>query len=163
MPIHICINQTENNSLVSYQCLIMTFRIRDRLFILSTVGYFPEHTGRLPVLVNLFLDSLDPVIRDVHSHTVIKSVTAIFYFGRKSRHTGNFFSNRDSLRIDLMNQLIRQCQVANGIAVLMTIEVISVITECFSQPVAIIQHRRHTVKTESVKLIFFQPVFTVGQ
>ena len=135
MPIHIGINQTENNSLVSYQCLIMTFRIRDRLFILSTVGYFPEHTGRFPVLINLFLDSLDPVIRDVHSHTVIKSVTAIFYFGGKSRH----------------------------IVVLMTIEVISIITECFSQPVAIIQHRRHTVKTESVKLIFFQPVFTVGQ
>ena len=138
VPVHIGINQAEDNRLVSYQCLVMTFCIRNGLFILATVGYFPEHTGRFPVFIDLFFDCLDPVVRNIHGHTIIEAVTAIFYFGSQSRHTGNFFGNGYRLRIYLMNHFISQCQVTNCIIILMTVEIISVVTESFTQSMAVI-------------------------
>ena len=163
VPIHIRINQTENNRLISYQCLVMAFCIRNSFFILATVSDFPEHAGRFPVLIYLFFDCLDPVIRNIHSHAVVESVTTIFYFCSQSRHTGHLLSNRYRFWIHLMNHFISQGQITDSIIILMSVEVISVITERFTQSVTIIQHRRYTVKTESIEFIFFQPVFTVRQ
>ena len=71
-----------------------------------------------------------------HGHTIIEAVTAIFYFGSQSRHTGNFFGNGYRLRIYLMNHFISQCQVTNRIIILMTVEIISVVTESFTQSMA---------------------------
>ena len=138
MPIHISINQTENNRLISHQCLVMTLRIRYGFLILATIGDFPEHTGRFPVLINLFFNRLNPVIRNIHSHAIIKSVTTVFYFRSQSRHTGNFFCNCDSFRINLMNHLVSQRQITNRIIILMSVEIISIITERLSQTVTII-------------------------
>ena len=52
-----------------------------------------------------------------------------------------------------MNHFISQGQITDSIIILMSVEVISVITERFTQSVTIIQHRRYTVKTESIEFI----------
>ena len=44
MPVHVGINQAEDDGLVAYQCLVVTLTIRNSLFILATVGHFPEQT-----------------------------------------------------------------------------------------------------------------------
>ena len=42
VPVHVGVNQTEDNGFVSHKCLIMAFAVGNSLFILAAVGYFPE-------------------------------------------------------------------------------------------------------------------------
>ena len=162
MPIHVGINQTENDRLISDQCLIVALGIRDRFLIPTTICYFPEHTGWFPIFVNFLLYRLNPIVWNVHGHTIIKAITAIFYLCSQSRHPGYLFRNGNCFGIHLMNQIVSQRQITNGIIILMTIEIVTVIHKSFTQPMAIIQHGSYAVETETVKLIFFQPILTVG-
>ena len=138
VPVHIRINQAENDGFIAHQGLVMAFRIGDGLFIFAAVGHFPEHAGWLPVFIYFLLDCLNPIIGNIHGHTVIKSVAAIFIFCRQSGHSRYFFGNGDGFGIDLMDKPVGKCQITNGIVVLMSVEVISIITECFSQTMTII-------------------------
>ena len=45
----------------------------------------------------------------------------------------------------------------------MTIEIVAITTESLTKTVAIVQHRRHTVETEAVKLELLEPVLTVTE
>ena len=56
VPVHVCINKAEDDSLVTHQSLVMAFCIGDGLLILTAVGYLPENTGGLPILILLFLN-----------------------------------------------------------------------------------------------------------
>ena len=132
MPIHIGIYQTENNGFVAYQRLVMTFCIRYCFFVLATIGYFPEHAGRFPIFIYLFLDSLNPIIGNIHSHAIIKAIAAIFKFGCQTGHPRYFFRNGDCFGINLMNQAVGKCQITDCIIILVTVEVIPIITECFA-------------------------------
>ncbi len=139
----------------------MAFRIGDGLFIFAAVGHFPEHAGWLPVFIYFFFDCLNPIIGNIHGHAVIKPVAAIFIFSCKSGHSRHFFGNGNGFGIDLMDKPIGKCQITNGIVVLMSVEIISIITERFSQAMTIIQHGGYSVKTEAIEMIFLQPEFTV--
>ena len=43
MPVHIRINQAEDNGLITYQSLIMTLAVANGLFIRASILYFPEN------------------------------------------------------------------------------------------------------------------------
>ena len=62
-----------------------------------------------------------------------------------------------------MNQPVGQRQVANGIVILMTVEVVTIVAEGLTQSVAVIKHRSHPIETETVEMELFQPVFAIGQ
>ena len=163
VPVHVGINQAEDDGLVAHQCLVVAFAVRDGLFILAAVGHLPEQAGRFPVFIATFLDNLNPVIRNVHGHTVVETVPSVFERSSQSRHTRYFLSNGNGLRIHFMNQPVGQRQVANGIVILMTVEVVTIVAEGLTQSVAVIKHRSHPIETETVEMELFQPVFTVGQ
>ena len=62
-----------------------------------------------------------------------------------------------------MNQPVGQRQVTDGIVILMTVEVVTIVAERLTQSVTVIKHRSHPIETETVEMKLFQPVFTVGQ
>ena len=163
MPIHVGIDKTENDRLVTHQRLVMTFRIADCLFVSTAVRRLPPDGRRMPVFVFLFFDRLDPVIGDIHCHTVVEAITAIFIFGSQSGHSAYFFGNRNRILIDFVDKLISQRQIRNSITILMTIKIISIITKCFAQSVTVIKHRGHAIETETVEFILVQPEFAVRQ
>ena len=132
VPIHIGVYQAENNGFVTYQCLVVAFRIRYCFFVLTAIGYFPEHAGRFPVFIYLFFDSLNPIIGNIHSHAIIKPIAAVLKLGSQTRHSRYFLRNGYCFRINLMNQAVGKRQITNGVIVLMTVEIISIITECFT-------------------------------
>ncbi|MPN15968.1 hypothetical protein SDC9_163304 [bioreactor metagenome] len=96
----------------------MAFSITDSFLIGAPVGKFPEDMPYIPVLIAYLFDVFDPEIGDAHSHTIVKSDTAIIHFGCQSRHATHFFGNRNSIRIHLMNKFITQSKVANGVSIL---------------------------------------------
>ena len=121
VPIHIRVNQTEDNRLIAYQRLVVTFGITNRTLIGTTVRGLPPDRGRMPILVLLLLDSLDPIIGDIHRHAVIEAIATILEFRGKPRHSTHFLGDRDRVRVHLMNQLVRQCQISDRVTILMAI------------------------------------------
>ena len=62
-----------------------------------------------------------------------------------------------------MNKTVGEHQVADGIIVLMAVEIVVIVAERLTQPVTVIEHGGHTVKTESVKTELIHPVLAVGE
>ena len=87
MPVHIGIDEAEDDGLVAYECLVVALGIGDGLLILTAVGYLPEHAGGLPMLVGLLLDELDPVVGHVHRHAIVESVTTMLDGRCQAGHT----------------------------------------------------------------------------
>ena len=87
----------------------------------------------MPVLVFLFLNGLDPVVGDVHGHTVVEAITPVFIFGRQTRHAAYFLGDGDGVFVDLMDQFVGKCQVSDSVAVLMSVEVIGVVAEGYNR------------------------------
>ena len=161
VPIHIGINQPEDNRLIADESLVVTFGIRDGFFVCAAISHLPENRRRFPIFVALFLDQLDPEIRDVHSQPVIESEAAVLELTCEAGHTADIFGNRDGVGLDFVNHFVRQHQVANGVVVLVTVEIIAVTHECFAETVAVVKHRRDAVETEAVEMEFLQPVLAI--
>ena len=62
-----------------------------------------------------------------------------------------------------MNQTVGKGQIADGIVVLVTIEVVAVVAECLAQTVAIVEHGSNAVEAETVKMVLAEPVLAVAQ
>ena len=163
MPVHVGIYQSEYDGLVSNECLVVAFGIRNRRLVGTAVGKFPKDTGRFPVFVLQFLDGLYPIVRHIHGHAVVKSHTAVFEGQCQSGHSGHFFGNGDGIGINLMDELVGKRKVADGIHILAAVIVVAIASESLSQPMAVIEHGRHPVETESVETIFLKPISAVGK
>ena len=116
----------------------MTLTIRDGLLVSTAVLNLPEDAGWLPVFILQFLDGLDPVVRNVHRHTVVEAIAAVFKLGSQSWHSAHLLGNGNRILVHLMNQTVGKSKIADGIIVLMAVEVIAVVAECLTQSMAVI-------------------------
>ena len=138
VPVHVGVDETEHYSLVAYKSLVVAFAVADGLFVGTAVFHFPEYRTWLPVLVFQLLNGLDPVVWNVHCHTIVEAVAAILEFCCQSRHSAHFLGNGDGIRVHLVDEFVCKCEVADGIVVLMTVEIVAVTTERLAKSVAII-------------------------
>ena len=77
MPVHIGIYQSEYKCLVTHQSLVMAFAVRDGAFVTASVSHLPIETTGFPVFIPTFLDSLYPIVRNIHSQSEIESISSI--------------------------------------------------------------------------------------
>ncbi len=162
-PVHIGIDQAEDDGLVSHQCLVVTLGIGDGLLIGTPVGGLPPDGRGVPLLIFLLLDQLDPEVGDVHRQAVVEAITPCLGRHRQSRHTAHLLGDGDCLRIDLVDQLVGQREVTDGVAILSRVVVVAIVAERFSQSVAAVDHRGDPVETEAVEAELIEPVFAVGE
>ena len=92
----------------------------------------------MPVFVFLFLEHLNPIVRNTHSHTVVKADTAGFERECKSRHTAHFLSDSDSVFVHFVDEFVCEREVCDGICVLSAVVIVAVRAECLSQTVVIV-------------------------
>ena len=163
VPIHIGINQPEDNRLIANESLVVTFGVRDGFFVCAAISHLPENSRRFPIFVALFFDQLDPEIGDVHSQPVIEPEAAVLELTCETGHAADIFGNRDGVGLDFVNHFVCQHQVANGVVVLVTVEIIAVTHERFAETVAVVKHRRDAVEPEAVEMEFLQPVLAIRQ
>ena len=163
MPVHVGIDESEDDGLVAHQCLVVALAVGNGLLVGTTVLHLPENARWLPVLVALLLDGLNPIVGDVHGHAVVEAVAAVLKLGSQSRHSRNFLGNGDGILVHLVDEQVGQRQVADGVVVLMTVEIVSIVAECLSQTVTVVEHRGHTVEAEAVEVELLQPVLAVGE
>ena len=163
VPIHVGVNQSEDDCLVAHQCLVVTFGIGDGFLILTSVRHLPEETAGFPVFILLLLDCLDPIVGDIHCHAVVKSITSGNEGSCQAGHTRHLFGNGDGTRVHFVNEQVGQCQIANGIVVLSAIVVVGIVAEGLAQSVAVIEHGGYTIEAETIELEFLHPILAIGE
>ena len=141
----------------------MTFGIRDRFFVRTSICHFPENAWRFPIFVALLFNRLNPVVRNVHRKAIIETVAAVLKFWRKSGHTAHIFGDCNRSGFYFVNQLVCDGQVTNCIVVLMTVEIIAVTHKSLAQAVTVIKHWSYAVKAESVKMELLKPIFAIWE
>ena len=163
VPVHHVVDEAEDDGLVAHQCLVVTLGIVDGLLVGPPVGQFPEDGRRFPVLVLLLLDGLDPEVGDTHGHAVVKADAPVLELGRQTWHAAHLFGDGDGVGIDLVDKLVGQGEVDDGVVVLPAVVVVVVGAEGLSQPVVVVEHRGDAVEPESIEVKFVEPVLAVGE
>ena len=100
VPVHVAVDESEDDGLVSDECLVVALAVGDGLLVLASVGEFPEDGAGFPVFVALFLDNLYPVVGDVHGQSVVEAVATVLEGERQSRHSAHFFGYGDGVLVD---------------------------------------------------------------
>ena len=117
----------------------------------------------MPVLIFLLFKCLNPIIRDTHSHTVVKTYASVLERNSKSGHTAHLFGYAYGMRIKHMNEFVGQSQIGYSIGVLITVVIIVITAECLTEAMIVVKHGGHAVKTETVKTELFHPIFAIGE
>ena len=78
-----------------------------------------------------------------------------------ARHTGHIFGDGDRARIHFADELVGQLQIGDRLDVRIIGEVLVVRIEVHTQAVIMIEHARHTIEAETVKMIFRHPELEV--
>ena len=140
MPVHVGVHHSEDECFVSDKCLIVALGVGDSLFVLTAIGHLPKECAGLPVLVAHVFCTLDPIVRDVHSHAIVEAVAAILEWQCQARHAAHLLGNGDGIAIQLVNQLVGQCQVGDSVIIFVSVIVVGIISERLAESVAVIQH-----------------------
>ena len=106
MPVHIGIDQPENNRLVADECLVMTLAITDGFLVGAAVFHFPEESTRFPILVLFFLNQFYPIVGNVHRHAVVEAISALIELHGQPRHPTDFLGNGERMGTNLVNQQV---------------------------------------------------------
>ena len=163
VPIHISVNESEDDSLVSDECLVVALGIRDRLLVLASVGHLVEDMPCLPVFVAHFLDVLYPEVGYAHGEAIVKAHAAILDGTSESGHAGHLLGDSNRLGLHLVNEFVRQGEVHDSVAVLVHIVVGTISVEVLAQAVAEVNHRGNAVEAEAVEVVFVEPILAVGE
>ena len=163
MPVHVGINEAEDEGLVAHECLVVALAVGDGALVGAAVGDFPEYGGGFPVFVSLLLDGLYPIVGHVHGHAVVEAVAAVLEGGCESGHTADFFGNGDGGGFDFVDEEVGKGKVADGVVVLVAVEVVAISAESFAEAVAVIEHGGDAVKAEAVEVELGEPVLAVGK
>ena len=126
VPVHHVVDEAEYDGLVAHESLVVALGIVDGLFVGPPVGQFPEYGGRFPVLVLLLLDGLYPEVGDTHGHAVVEADAAVLELGGQARHAAHLFGDGDGARIYLVDELVGQSEVDDGVVVLPAVVVVVV-------------------------------------
>ena len=163
MPVHIGIDEPEDECFVSHKGLVMTLTVGDGLLVGTTVFHLPEDGAGFPVFISQFLDGLYPVVGDVHRHAVVEPISTVLIACCQSWHATHLFSDGDGVGIHLVDEEVGEGEIADGIVILMTVEIVGIATEGFAQSMTVIEHRGDTIEAEAVETILFHPITAVGE
>ena len=86
VPVHISVDETEDDGFIAYKRLIVRFAIRDGLLVRTAVLDLPEDTANIDILIAYLFNSLNPIVRDVHRHTVVEAITTILKLRCETGH-----------------------------------------------------------------------------
>ena len=141
----------------------MTLCIADGLFVITFIGELPPHFTHAPIVVRDFLDPFDPVVGHTHTHSEVKADTSHLNRSGKTSHSADIFCNCKRILVNLMDEDVRQCKISDGIRVHSLVEVVLISHKVLLKAMIPIEHAGHTIETESVHIVLFHPVLTVGQ
>lgn len=95
----------------------MTLAVSDAFLSVSPVCQREADVGQVPILVFLFLQDLDPHVRDGHGQTIIKSHASQGQRHAQSWHTRHILGNSDALGVDLVEHFVGEHEINHRLLV----------------------------------------------
>ncbi len=95
----------------------MGLHIGDGILAGAAQAHVAPHLKDIPLLVGLFLYGFDPHIRQTHAQPVVEANAAVGNGQAHAGHAGHILGNGDGLGIDLVDPLVGQLQVGEGLGV----------------------------------------------
>mmetsp|Transcript_7040 Transcript_7040/g.15466 ORF Transcript_7040/g.15466 Transcript_7040/m.15466 type:complete len:492 (-) Transcript_7040:1049-2524(-) len=162
--VHLGAHQPECNGLISHEGLVVTLGVADGPLRVTPVAQCGHQVPHAPVLVPHVLEQLDPAVRDGHSQPVVKAHTSLRHRAAQRWHPAHILCHRDGLWQVVVYEVIGQHEVHHRVHIGGHTKVLVVVAaEACVDAVVVVQHARHAVKAEAVKLVLVQPPAQVGE
>ena len=161
MPIHIGVDQSEDDGFITNKGLVVRLGIRDGFLTCTAVRHLIKDMAGFPILITHLFNVFYPEIGYTHCKTIVKTNASIFKRHCKFRKPGHLFGYSDSIRVYFVNKFIGKGKIADSVAILIEVIVITISSKVLTETMISINHRRNTIKAEAVEFILFEPEFTV--
>lgn len=102
------VEEPHGDSLITDDGLVMRLAVADDLLFITAISKTMGDVSHVPLLIRRLLQHLDPHVRHEHAETIIKAKATVLERATQSRHAGHIFGDRDSVRVDLTNQGVRE-------------------------------------------------------
>ena len=163
VPVHLLVDQPEDNGLIAHQGLVVRFGIANGLFVGPFGGKFLKNFRNVPGLIGLFFDGFDPVIGSAHGQAVRKTNTSVFYRNSQSGITAHILCYGKGSRSDFLYHFIGQGEVGDGIFILSAIKIEIIRGKIPFQTMIIIEHAGYPVEPEAIEAKLCKPVVYIGE
>ena len=162
VPVHRLVHQAERQRIVADQRLIVALGIGDGGLAPPPVGEHTPQLAKIPILVALVLEQLDPVIGHAHRKPMGETHPTLGDRPAQPRHAGHVLGHQQHAGFQTPRQRRGQLQVEDRILIGIAAEVVVVAAK---GPVTtrMVQHRRDTIEPEAVEAEFLKPVAHVRQ
>lgn len=84
----------------------MALGIRNTLLGMPPVGQDVRNISNLPLIVGLFLEELDPHVRDGHGQAVVESDAAFVDGSTEGGHARDVFGDGDDVRVEFVQHIV---------------------------------------------------------
>lgn len=95
----------------------MTLAISDTFLSVSPIRQRKADVGQVPILIFLFLQDLDPHVRDSHGQTIIEPHASQGQGHAQSWHARHVLGNSDALGVELVEHLVGKHEIYHRLLV----------------------------------------------
>ena len=140
----------------------MRLGISHRAYRRQTVGHHRPHLPNVPVVVAPLLEYLNPVVGDGHAEAVVEAHAAILGLHARARHAADILGYGYGVGAQVVDELVCQGEVDDGIAVDTLVEEALAAVEIHIS-VVVVEHRCHSIEAVAVEMELLNPVFHVRE
>ncbi|KAI3492991.1 hypothetical protein L1887_42366 [Cichorium endivia] len=162
--VHLLVHEPEGKRLVADERLVVRLGIGDRLFQMTSVGEREADVAKVPVLVRLFLEQLDPHVWHGHREAVVEANTALRDGSAQRRHARDVLGDGDGVGVVLVDHVVGEHEVGDGLDVDGRAKVLVVAAaESGADAVVRVEHGGDAVEAETIESVLLHPEEAVAE
>ena len=163
--VYLLVEEPHGQGLVPHDALVVALHVGDALLVPAAIGEGEHDAAYAPVLVLHLLQQLDPLVGHRHVQAIVKAKAPLVDGPAQRRHAGNVLGHRDRLRVEFVDQVVRQHQVHVRVHVQETrVEVLVVLPrEDVLDSVVLVQHGGDPIESEAVEVELLEVPPEVGE
>jgi len=161
--VHLGAGQVEDQGFAADDCLVVAFDVTDGVFLGAFVGERMPDAVHAPVLVAHIFDQLKPVVRNAHGEAVVEAAAACRGRTGQARHAADVFRDGDGVGTYGVDEFVGQGEVHQGLEIDISVEVVGIGEERFTESAVVVEHAGDAVETEAVDMVFIEPEAAIGE
>ena len=155
------VDELEEERLAAHERLVMALHVGDDLLLGALVRERVVEAVHVPVLVAHLLREVEPHVRHAHRHAVVEAHPAVRARRGAPGHAAHVLGDRDRGGLHLVDDAVREREVAPGGVVHRAVEILGIIREGRAEAVVPVEHRGHAVEAVAVEAELVEPVAAV--
>ncbi len=104
---HLLVHQPERERFVAYESLVMALCIGNAFLAVAPVRECMDDVTQVPCIIRYVFEELDPLVRNSHGKSVVKTNAANISRGTKKRHSRDIFGDGDNIWEECVHSIVR--------------------------------------------------------